>query len=48
MVAALEIAAVPLVFGEWAPAHVVIALKLLVLDARIRIENQALAEVPGD
>ena len=48
MVAALEIAVVPLMFGEWALALVVTALKLLVLRTRIRIENQALAEVYGD
>ena len=48
VVAALEIAVVPLMFGEWALALVVTALKLLVLRTRIQIENQALAEVYGD
>lgn len=48
VVAALEIAVVPLMFGEWALALVATALKLLVLRARIRIENQALAEIYGD
>lgn len=48
VVAALEIAVVPLMFGEWALALVVTALKLLALRTRIQIENQALAEVFGD
>ena len=48
VVAALEIAVVPLMFGEWALALVATALKLLVLRVRIRIENQALAEIYGD
>jgi len=35
-------------FAEWALALVATALKLSVLRTRIRIENQALAEVYGD
>ena len=48
IVAALEIAVVPLMFGEWELALVVTALKLLLLRTRIRIENHVLAEVYRD
>ena len=47
-VVALEIAVVPLMFGEWELALVGTALKLLVLRTRIGIENRALAQVYGD
>ena len=47
-VVALEIAVVPLMFGEWELALVGTALKLLVLRTRIGIENRALAQIYGD
>ena len=47
VVAALEIALVRRMFGECALAFAASILKPLVLRARIRIENQALAEVYG-
>ena len=42
-----EIAVVPLMFGAWPLALVASMLNLLALRTRIRIENQALAEVYG-
>ena len=43
-----EIAVVPLMFGAWPLALVASMLNLLALRTRIRIENQALAEVYGE
>ncbi len=43
-----EIAVVPLMFGAWPLALVASVLNLLALRTRIRIENQALAEVYGE
>ena len=42
-----EIAVVPLMFGAWTLAVIASALNLLALRTRIRVENQALAEVYG-
>ena len=47
-VVAVELAVVPLMFGAWKLAAVAIAVKLLWLRMRIRIENQAIAEVYGE
>ena len=43
-----EIAVVPLMFGAWTLAVIASALNLLALRTRIRVENQALAEVYGE
>ena len=43
-----EIAVVPLMFGAWGLAAIASVLNLLALRTRIRIENQALAEVYGE
>lgn len=43
VVAALEIAVVPMVFGAWQLALGALALKLMVLRTRIRAENSALS-----
>ena len=43
-----EIAVVPLMFGAWPLAVIASALNLLALRTRIRVENQALAEVYGE
>ena len=43
-----EIAVVPLMFGAWTLAVIASALNLLALRTRIRVENQALAEIYGE
>ena len=43
-----EMAVVPLMFGAWLLAAVASALNLLVLRARLRVENAALDECSGD
>ena len=43
-----EMAVVPLMFGAWILAAVASALNLLVLRARLRVENAALDEFSGD
>ena len=43
-----EIAVVPLMFGAWLLAAAASALNLLVLRARLRVENAALDELSGD
>ena len=48
LIVCCEIAVVPLMFGAWGLAAIATGLKLLVLRTRIRVENEALAEVYGE
>lgn len=48
LIVSLELAIVPLIFSAWLVAASATVLNILVLRTRIRVENQALADVYGE